>query len=159
MKKASLLILFLGLMISMRSQTTEYFSLLSYIHTHTKQNTQNRLIAVSVWSPSDKNSREINTQFNEACYVYQNAKLKGGNKGILGVLICNDNDEVAANIALKKDGINNVIVVNASQLNSFPDLSKKSSSYNAVYDMNGNMIYENLASNTIFDSIRNLITR
>jgi hypothetical protein len=159
MKKISLLILFVSIMIQMRSQTAEYFSLLSYIQTHTKQSTENRLIAVSVWSPSDRNSRDINSQLSEACYVYQNAKLKGGNKGMLGVLICSDNDEVTANIAIKKDGIKNVIVVNSSQLNSFPELSKKPSSYNAVYDMNGKMIYENLASNSVFDSIRNLITR
>lgn len=159
MKKAALLILCIGVLTNLRSQTSEYFSLLSYIQTHTKQSPQNRLVAVSVWSPSDKNSRDINTQLDEACYVYQNAKLKGGSKGILGVIICTDNDDVAANIALKKDSITNVIVVPAAQLSSFPELSKKSNSYNAVYDMSGNLVYENLTGTSFFDSIRHLITR
>jgi hypothetical protein len=159
MKKVSFLVLFIAFINVLNSQTSEYFSLVSYIQDHLQQNTQNRLIAVSVWTPSDKNSRDVNSQLNEACYVFQNAKLKGGNKGIIGLIICNDADEVSANIILKKDNISNLIVVNASQLSSFPELSKKPSSYNAVYNMNGEKVYENLQSNTVFDSIRNLITR
>ena len=60
---------------------------------------------------------------------------------------------------LKKDGATNLIIIHASELTSLGSLGKKSSSYNIIFDSNGNMIFENLASTSIFNSIRNLITR
>jgi len=160
MKKTSLLIVFFCLLsIFLRSQTSDYFSLLSYLQNNTNESSKDRIISVALWSPSDMNSREAIAELNKACHVFKNAKLKGGNKGIIGILICTDTDEVTANITLKKEGITNVIVMKTSELASFPGLSKKQSSYNIVFDSNGNVIYENLASNSVFNSIRNLITR
>lgn len=158
-KNIFLLFWFWFLTINLNSQNSGYYSLTSYIQKHTKENIQNKLIAVNIWSASDKNSRDANVDLNSAIEVFKNAKLKGGNKGIIGVIICLDNDEITSNIALTKEGVKNVIIVNASELSSFPELSQKASSYNIVFDSNGNMIFENLASNSIFNSIRNLITR
>jgi hypothetical protein len=160
MKKIIFLALFFNcLAISLKSQTSDYFSLTSYVKNHTKENTQNRLIAVALWSAADKNSHDANAELNKAAYVFKNAKLKGGSNGIVGIIICLDNDEVTANIILKKEGITNLIAVNASELSSFPELSKKPSSYNAIFNSNGVMVFENLQSNSIFNSIHNLITR
>jgi hypothetical protein len=159
MKKFILLTICLIFFAGAKSQTSDYFSLVSYLQDHTKENTKNRLIAVNLWSASDVSSRDANSELNKAAYVFKNAKLKGGSQGIIGIIICVDNDEVTANIALKKENITNVIAINASELSFFPGLSKKSSSYNIVYDSQGNIVYENLQSNSVFSSIRNLITR
>ena len=160
MKKIILLLFwFIFLTIDLRSQTSDYNSIISYLQKNTKENTQNRIIAINVWSASDKNSRDANMDLNNTCNVFSHAKLKGGDKGIIGVVICLDNDDVTSNITLKKDGINNLIIIHSATLSSLAQLSKKPSSYNVVFDSNGNMLFENIAANSIFNSIRNLITR
>ena len=158
-KTIFLLFWFILLTIDLQSQNSNYNSIVSYIQKHTKENTQNRIIAVNIWSASDKNSRDANIDLNNTGTVFNHAKLKGGDKGVIGVVICLDNDDITSNITLKKDGVTNLIVIHASELSSLQELGKKSSSYNIIFDSNGNVIFENLAANSIFNSIRNLITR
>jgi hypothetical protein len=142
-----------------KAQTELYAKLKSFVTDNTKEKTTQRLIAIQVWSANDKDSREKNAQFEEAYNVYCNAKLKGGNKGIIVLNICLDKDGVMSDIALKKDGISKSIKV-PSDYNSVAELLKdKSPGYNAVFDENGNLVYENLEKNSVFSSVQKLITR
>lgn len=142
-----------------KAQSELYSQLSSFISNTTKEKTAQRLIAINVWSVNDKDSRDKNIQFEEAYKVYCNAKLKGGNKGIIVLNMNLDRDAVMSDITLKKDGITKTIKIPADQISVAEVLNEKTSGYNAVFDENGNLIYENLDKNSVFGSIQKLITR
>jgi hypothetical protein len=142
-----------------KAQTELYSKLKAFVHDNTKEKTAQRLIAINVWSAEDKDSRDKNIQFEEVFKVYSNAKLKGGNKGIIVLNICVDKDQVMSDIALKKDGISKMISVPFDYNSVAQALKDKDSGYNAVFDDNGNLVYENLDKNSVFSSIQKLITR
>ncbi|MCE3229546.1 MAG: hypothetical protein K0S32_4097 [Bacteroidetes bacterium] len=114
---------------------------------------ENKLIMINVWSVSDVESREINIQMDKTVNVYQNAKLRGGPKGIIGVIVCKDTDEKLEEISVTKDKI--------VKLNNVKDTKKlKSADFNnIVYDSNGKEVYRNIPSSAVFKSIQQLITR
>ncbi len=143
----------------LKSQTLDYNSLVSYIKTYTKEDPKDKIIAVNVWSASDKTSRDGNIDLNNTTTIYKNAKLKNGSKGVIGIVICTDNDQVTSNIALKKDDINTLIRINAADAAQIISLNGKTAGYNVGFDSNGNMLFENLQNTTFLNSIRNLITR
>lgn len=158
MKKNILLIFILGLLaFNLNAQDLDYNSLVSYIKNNTKENPADKIIVVNFWSVNNKASRDANIDLNNTAFTFKNAKLKNGSKGVIGISICVDNDEVGNNIALKKDGINTAIRVNAVD-NSLP-LNNKTAGYNIAFDSSGNLLFENLQNTTFFNSIRNLITR
>ena len=160
MKKNILLIFCLGfLAIQLNAQELNYNSLVSYIQKNTKENTANKIIAVNIWSVNDKSSRDANIDLNNTTYIFKDAKLKNGSKGMIGISICLDNDEVANNIILKKDGINTLLRVNASELTNTISLTGKTAGYNIGFDSEGNLLFENQQNTTFLNSIRNLITR
>jgi len=145
--------------LAINAQSSLYSKLNSYLTNQTKEVVKNRLIAINVWSVSDKNSRDLNVEFENAFKTYQYAKLKGGSKGIIVLNISIDNDAVNSNITLKKDGVlktNRIPSDNSSILN---ELKGKPAGYNIVFDSNGNVVYENLKTGTVFNSINQLITR
>ena len=114
---------------------------------------ENKLIMINTWSVNDLKSREANAQLNKALVVYGGAKLKGGPWGIIGVLICKDGDLDAATVTLSKDKIDKPLNIKQSenlQINSFT---------NIVYDSGGKEINKNIASEKIYESIHQLITR
>lgn len=145
--------------INLQSQTSDYNVLTSYIQTHTKLSTENKIIAVNFWSANNKPSRDANVDLKSTCDVFKNAKLKGGSKGMIAIVICLDNDDVAADITLKKDGVHQIITINASELSQTSLLSKKTEGNNVIFDSNGVVVNENFSTTTFFESIRNLITR
>ena len=160
MKKNILLIFCLGfLAIQLNAQELNYNSLVSYIQKNTKENTANKIIAVNIWSVNDKSSRDANIDLNNTTYIFKDAKLKNGSKGMIGISICLDNDEVGNNIILKKDGINTLLRVNASELTNTISLTGKTAGYNIGFDSEGNLLFENQQNTTFLNSIRNLITR
>jgi len=160
MKKNILLIFCLGFLIfNLSAQTLDYNSLVSYIKNNTKENPTNKIISVNIWSLNDQASREANIDLNNTAFIYKDAKLKNGSKGMIGISICLDNDEVGNNITLKKDGINNLIRINASDITNLISLNGKTSGYTVGFDSNGNLLFENLQNTTFLNSIRNLITR
>lgn len=160
MKKNLFLFICLGfLSFNLSSQALDYNSLVSYIKTYTKEDPKDRIIAVNIWSVADKNSRDGNIDLNNTTTIYKNAKLKNGSKGVIGIVICTDNDPMTNTIALKKDGINTLIMINAADVSQSILLNGKTSGYNVGFDSNGNVLFENMQNTTFLNSIRNLITR
>ena len=143
-----------------RAQTGLYSKLSSYLSSQTKEvSIDQRLIAINVWSSSDKNSRDLNADFEKAYKVYEFAKLKGGNKGIIVLNINLDNNSVNGVVTLKKDGISKIIAIPSDKSEILKELKGKASGYNIVFDTNGNTVYENLVAGTVYESIHKLITR
>jgi hypothetical protein len=160
MKKLIFLLFWFSLLANdLKSQNLDHNALVSYLQTNTKLNTTDKIIAVNFWSANSKSSRDANVDLNNTCNIFKNAKLKGGSKGMIGILICLDKDEVAAHITLKKDGITYLITINASELSQTNLLADKTETYSVIFDSNGSVIAENLQNTTFLNSIRNLITR
>lgn len=141
------------------AQSNLYNKLNSYLTNQTKEIVTNRLIAINVWSVNDKNSRNLNAEFEKAYKTYDYAKLKGGSHGIIVLNITLDKDAVNSNIVLKKDGITKMISIPNDNVDILKELKDKTAGYNIVFDSNGNMVYENLATGNVFNSIHQLITR
>lgn len=158
MKSLYISILVLGSLV-LNAQSNLYNKLNSYLTNQTKEVVANRLIAINVWSAADKNSRDLNIEFEKAYKTFEYAKLKGGNKGIIVLNVCLNNDVVNSNITLKKDGITTIKKVPADYVDIKNELKNKPAGYNIVFDSNGNVVYENLATGTVFNSIHQLITR
>ncbi len=115
-----------------------------------KINFDEKLLALNVWQASDSESREANKEFDRMYKIYEFAKLKGGLKGVV-VAQLNISDETAS-IILNKDGIVKLIPIKM-------DIGELKSRKNVVFNSNGDLVYENLQSQTIFKSFLNLITR
>jgi len=119
---------------------------------HPEINFENKLIVLNVWSVNDINSREANVQVNKACIAYEFAKLKGGLKGVIGVIFCKNRDQKTETIILNKDKVTKPIILKNI---SDQDLSNIS---NVIFDSNGNIVSKNITSD-IFEEIHKLITR
>ncbi len=159
MKSIYVTIFVLGVLLS-KAQTSLYNKLNSFLTSQTKEVLVNqRLIAVNVWAASDKNSRDLNVEFEKAYKAFDYAKLKGGNKGIVVLNINLDKNTVSGDIILKKDGITKLVKIPSDNIEILKEIKGKSSGYNIVFDSNGNMVYENLAPASVFKSIQQLITR
>lgn len=154
MKALYITLFVLGAFLS-NAQSNLYTKLNSYLSTNTKEKVQNRLIAVNVWSVNDQNSREINKEFSEAYTIFANAKLKGGNKGIIVLNVTLDQDNVITDITLKKDGVKTIRIPNDNSdiINAIGAAS------NVVFDENGNKVFENINKGSVVTSIQSLITR
>jgi hypothetical protein len=158
MKKIYIILFVLGTFL-VNAQSNLYGKLNSYLSSQTKEKLQNRLIAINVWSVNDPASRELNKEFNKVYDIYQNAKLKGGNKGIIVLNINIDKDVVMSDITLKKDGINKIIKVPFDNADVLSAIQNNTVGYNIVFDENGNKVYENIAVGSVLNSIQKLITR
>lgn len=141
------------------AQSDLYTKLNSFVSNQTKEKLENRLIAVNVWSVNDKDSRDMNVEFEQAYKTFEYAKLKGGNKGIIVLNVNLDNDVVNADITLQKDGITKLIKVSNTNTEIINAIKGKSPGYNIVFDNAGNLVYENLQKGTVFTNIQKLITR
>ena len=122
---------------------------------HPEINMDNKLIAFNCWSVDDQESREANKSFEKAFSVYENAKLKGGLKGIVVLAINKDNLTSSASIVFTKDGNTKIVSLKLEDVESM-DVNAPS---NAVYDSSGNEVYRNLNPSVIYNSINRLITR
>lgn len=118
-------------------------------------NTEGKLISVNIWSPSDHESRACNQAFEHAYNTFKDAKLKGGEKGMLIVLLIKDKLDPSVIALLKKDGIQCALVYYMYDVGNPIFFEFK----NAVFDANGLPILKNLYSDNIFNSIQSLITR
>ena len=146
------------------SQTVDYFTIKNVISkVYPEINFNNKLLAISVWSSSDIVSRELNKEFHKTWFTYQEAKLKGGLKGVIFISICSDEDELNFRIAEKKDAISYSYTIcdfqSYKQKGKLATMKLDSSVKNLVFDFNGNLIYQNLEMSTVFKSFNNLITR
>ncbi|MDX2171470.1 MAG: hypothetical protein SFY56_00010 [Bacteroidota bacterium] len=150
--KKIITLLFLTFIVKVNAQTDLYFKLKSQLKIeHPEINLENKLIAISVWSPDNSESREANKEFNKVYKTYEFAKLKGGFKGIVCLAINKTGEN--ASIILNKDGVNKVINLTGI------DVKSNSSLTNVVFDSQGNEVLKNISHEQIFESIHNLITR
>lgn len=151
MKKITLTFLFVAFSIFLNAQSDLFLKVKKAIQEeHPEISTDNRLIAINVWSANDQTSREANKQFNNVYKIYEFAKLKGGLKGIVCVAINKDGE--SASIILTKDGATKLIQLNKADLSGL-------SNGNAVFDDKGVEVYKNISSDKVFESINKLITR
>lgn len=147
------------------SQTADYFTIKNSISkTYPEIDFNNKLLAISVWNSSDIVSRELNKEFHKTWFTYQEAKLKGGLKGVIFISICSDEDELNFRISEKKDAISSYPYTicdfqSYKQKGKLATMKLDSSIKNIVFDINGNLIYQNLEMSTVFKSFNNLITR
>lgn len=122
---------------------------------HPELQLEDKILAVNFWSVSDENSRKANAAFEKACSTYVVAKLKGGRKGLVVVLVNKDNLNDFSVVSLNKEGIK---CCYSFQLSDLPEQSLNASK-NQVFDANGNLLFSNLNPEQIFSSIHSLITR
>jgi hypothetical protein len=120
---------------------------------HPGLHTANKLMIVNVWSVNDAQSRQANIQINKAIAVYEGAKLKGGPRGVAGVLLCKDEDSQMATIALGKDEISKAKTLHMKSHLALDQIS------NIIFDANGNEVARNIQPENIYDTIHQLITR
>lgn len=149
MKKTAI-ILFLFLAGKIFSQENIYQQLINQAKlSHPELKFENRLLVVNVWSVADLNSRETNIQLDKAYTAYEYAKLKGGLKGMIALIICKDAEGNSQTIALNKDKITKSISI---QLNTELDFN------NMIFNSNGEVVQKNV-SGDLFAEINKLITR
>jgi hypothetical protein len=155
MKKLFIPILFALLSNFVNAQTDLFFEVKKIIsETRSEISTENKLIALSCWKLQDLESRDANKAFEKAYKIYEYAKLKGGLRGIVVVIVNQDKLQNMTNIAITKDGITKSISLKSEDLKS-----SFNNNFNVVFDSNGKTIYKNLSSSKVFESISNLITR
>lgn len=151
MKKIAILFLFVAFTNFLNAQSDLFLTVKKAIkENYPEVNLEHKLIAVNVWLVSNQESRDANKQFNNVYKIYEFAKLTGGLKGLVCVIINKEGD--AASIILNKDGATKLI-----QLNNL-DVPANAVS-NFVFDENGKEVYKNIPSGKIFESINKLITR
>jgi hypothetical protein len=134
------------------SQTDLFKSLKERImveHPEIKQ--ENKLIVVNVWSAGNAASREASRQLDKASVAYEWAKLKGGPKGMTGIVICADDDETMEKVVMDKDKLKKAISIKKDGL----DLKGIS---NIIFDHDGNVLAKNV-NGDIFEEVHKLITR
>lgn len=123
----------------------------------------NKLLAVCVWQSNNKQSREQNKEFVRSYETYRDAKLKGGLKGVVFVSISADENNATFDIVKQKDAITSSVTLcdfkayNANSTLNKADFDKTLT--NVVFDTNGNLIYQNLSTESVFKSFNSLITR
>jgi hypothetical protein len=113
------------------------------------------LLAFSVWSIADTESRSLNKELEKTFMVYRQARLKGGKKGLIVVLYNKENLEPNAVIALQKDGVGHCYSL---PLNAIPvDLLRRQDS--GLFDHTGVALATDLTAETVYSLIQSLITR
>lgn len=157
MKKFILMIVFGSMIHNASAQATTIYQKIRQVISVTEPelSLENKLIAFNLWSADNVESRIANKNFDRAANVYQNARLKGGLKGLIVVAINKDNLNSAATIAMTKDGITKMISV---PLENIPDFDPGGKN-NMVFDSQGQEVYSNLAASQVFESINKLVTR
>lgn len=155
------LLLLTGLHVFGQSAST-YNQVISFLHqAHPEVSTENKLIALCVWSSDNAASRETNKAFKSLHDTYQGAILKDGRKGMVFISVCADRNEVTYSIALQKDGIKDCITYcdfkgpHEGLIKSF-DLGAAA---NVVYSGKGELFFKNLDQTNAKSSIISLLTR
>jgi hypothetical protein len=122
---------------------------------HPEVDFNDHLLAFSVWSTEDKDSRILNKEIERTYSVYRQARLKGGSKGLIVVLYNKENLASSAVIALQKDGVLQSFSLPLSALTA--DLLRRQDS--GLFDAVGNTVSTDLTAETFYSLIQGLITR
>jgi hypothetical protein len=121
----------------------------------------NKLIFISTWKSTDAESREINKEAYRVYKIYENAKLKNAEKGVVFISLNLDTDSQIRSIAVGRDGIAESVIYSDSQLITLiqSQFNLSGTQNTIVLDKLGNIEYSNLLKDQIFPSLRNLTTR
>jgi hypothetical protein len=122
---------------------------------HPEINLENKLIAVNVLNLSNKESKDATKQFEKAYSVYEYAKLKGGKNGFVSVSVIKEELSSMITISLKRDNIIKTILLKVEDISFKGELNFSNYVFNSV----GNVVYKDLPTSKIFESINSLITR
>ncbi len=153
--KKILLGLFAMCCMALNSQSESYDRLVRVLReTNPALDLNNKIIVVNPWSISGTESRDLNKAFGNAQSTFQVAKLKGGRAGMVVVALNMVDKDPEARITLKKDGTENLILLQSDELKNDPAFQN-----NKVFDSNGQVIYSGLESAGVFNAIQKLITR
>lgn len=115
-------------------------------------NTTNKLLLVHRVSSSQEQSKnDITNELEKTTKVYANAKLKGGTKGMICVVIAENTNQV---IALKK----NLKYCQVLSEDDFESSTLKAFT-TTVIDANGNITNDHVQAKSIYSTIQSLITR
>ena len=138
------------------AQVNFYYQVKKYLEVnHPEISAANRIIAVNFWNVSSPESRKCNQAFDKAFKVYEYARLKGGLQGMIAIAINKDKLGTTADITFTKDGVTRVI---SASLADF-EQNAPAESNNILYDSGGHIIYQDLPSEKIFETVNKLITR
>jgi hypothetical protein len=152
MKKAILMILTFAA-VNVYSQSPLYSQVKEKLQKeHPELKFENKLLVINIWSPSSAESRQKNGELNKAYTTYEFAKLKGGSKGMIGVMINLGSDQSLQEINLGKDKISKAINLQDTEGIVVDGMT------NVIFDSKGNEVKKNVTGN-IFTEINNLITR
>lgn len=157
MKRTILLSVLCLLFVKGNSQkSATHASLLELIQIQFPQiDASDKIVSVTVWRPYDEESRSCAKAF-EHCYdTFKDARLKGGKKGFISVILVKDRVEANSIALLKKDGIQHAVVYSLVDAGD-PALFEFK---NAVFDSSGEMLFRNILNESIFNSVQSLITR
>ncbi|MFO0358077.1 MAG: hypothetical protein ACK50A_14070 [Sphingobacteriaceae bacterium] len=114
--------------------------------------TDNKLLLLHSASANlDQTQNITNEELEKTAKVYANAKLKGGKKGLVCVVIAENTDQV---IALKK-ALKYCYVINKADVEKI-DLKERST---MIIDSEGNISNDQVQSNAIYSTVQSLITR
>lgn len=155
---------FLMFVLGTKAQDVNYTSIREVItESFPEIDFSNKLLAISVWNADNKESRDQNKEYYRAYQTYQNAKLKGGLKGVVFISISSDQVKTLYDITKQKDlGLYNYALCDFNSYNQNGKLNRmgiKKEQTNLVFDSNGNLVYQNLTTDIIFKSFNLLITR
>lgn len=110
---------------------------------------ENKLIMINhAVSTMDVMQQKINSEFERSATVYKNAKLKGGVKGIICVMIVDDTEQ---EITFKKS-IKNCFFIRSTEINI--PITKT-----MIIDSEGTVVYGNIDETKIYTTVQSLITR
>jgi hypothetical protein len=107
---------------------------------HPELKLENKLIVINVWTTENKESREANVSLNKTFKTYEFAKLKGGSRGMIAVMISLNEDLSLNEITLGKDNIDKSISFVGTGL-------EVENVKNIIYDSNGLVIKKNFDTN------------
>lgn len=156
MKKLALIMFAIVFASSVNAQSDLYFKIGTFLQkAYPEIITSNKLIAINIWNVDNLESRESNKSFEKAYKIYEYAKLKGGSRGFISILINKDNLSNIASIAILKDGIKKSLSLKIDELEAL----KNADFLNIVFDSDGKVVYKNLPSSKVFESVNQLITR
>lgn len=109
----------------------------------------NKLLVVNhASSLTDATQQKVNSELEKTENVYQNAKLKGGKKGVVCVMIVDNTDQ---EIAFKKS-VKNCYLIKVNDIALTP-------SKTIIIDSEGTVVFENVDASKIYNSVQSLITR
>lgn len=113
-----------------------------------------KLIFISSWSVNDQSSRGFNKELARAVRVYGQAKLKGGRRGLCGILIDETDDVSMARIVAEKDGFTNLYLSDISRSKIDYSFTK-----NILVDGNGTILAKDLNESEVYTIIQSQLTR